>query len=193
MSIFELFVIAVALSMDAFAVSVCKGLSLQKIKPKHALICGAYFGGFQAAMPIIGFYLANIFKGRIESIANYIAFILLVLIGANMLREAFSKECECEEADPDMSLKAMLPLAVATSIDALVVGVSFAMVFNAEQKGNIWYAVAFIGVVTFVLSALGVKVGSIFGDKYKKRAEIAGGVILILMGIKVLLEQFGIL
>lgn len=192
MSIFELFVIAVALSMDAFAVSVCKGLSLQKIKPKHALICGAYFGAFQAAMPIIGFYLANIFKGRIESIANYIAFALLVIIGANMLREAFSKDEE-EETCPDMSVKAMLPLAVATSIDALVVGVSFAMVFTDDQKGKIWYAVAFIGIVTFVLSALGVKVGSIFGDKYKKRAEIAGGVILILMGVKVLLEQFGIL
>ncbi len=192
MSIFELFVIAVALSMDAFAVAVCKGLSLQKIKPKHALICGAYFGAFQAGMPIIGFYLANIFKGRIESIANYIAFALLVIIGANMLREAFSKDEE-EDENPDMSVKTMIPLAVATSIDALVVGVSFAMVFTDEQKSKIWYAVAFIGVVTFVLSALGVKVGSIFGDKYKKRAEIAGGVILILMGVKVLLEQFGIL
>lgn len=191
MSLFELFVIAVALSMDAFAVAVCKGLSLQKIKPRHALTCGAYFGAFQAVMPVIGFYLANIFKGRIESIANYIAFILLVLIGANMLREAFSKEDEC--TDPDMSLRAMLPLAVATSIDALVVGVSFAMIFTAEQTGHIWYAVLFIGVVTFALSALGVKIGSIFGDKYKKRAEIAGGVILILMGVKVILEQFGIL
>lgn len=192
MGIFDLFITAVALSMDAFAVSVCKGLSLQKIKPRHALTCGAYFGIFQAVMPIIGFYLANIFKGRIESIANYIAFILLALIGANMLKEAFSKDCD-EDVNPDMSVKAMIPLAVATSIDALVVGVSFAMVFTAEQKGRIWYAVAFIGIVTFVLSAIGVKVGSIFGDKYKKRAEIAGGVILILMGIKVLLEQFGIL
>ncbi len=192
MSIAELFIIAVALSMDAFAVSVCKGLSLQKIKPRHALTCGVYFGGFQAAMPIIGFYLANIFKGRIESIANYIAFILLVIIGANMLREAFSKDEE-ESCCPDMSPKTMLPMAVATSIDALVVGVSFAMVFTEEQKGNIWYAVAFIGIVTFILSAVGVKIGSIFGDKYKKRAEAAGGIILILMGIKVLLEQFGIL
>ncbi len=191
MGLFELFAIAAALSMDAFAVSVCKGLSLQRIKPKHAFICGGYFGVFQAAMPIIGFYLANIFKGRIEGIANYIAFALLALIGANMLKEAFSKDEE--ETEPDMSFKTMLPLAVATSIDALVVGVSFAMVFTNEQKGNIWYAVALIGVVTFVLSALGVKIGSVFGDRYKKRAEAAGGIILILMGVKVLLEQFGIL
>ncbi len=187
----ELFIVAVALSMDAFAVSVCKGLSLQKIKPRHALICGVYFGAFQAIMPIIGFYLANIFKGRIESIANYIAFILLALIGINMLREAFSKEEE--NTDPDMSPKAMLPLAVATSIDALIVGVSFAMVFTKEQRGHIWLAAMLIGTVTFVLSAVGVKVGSIFGDRYKKRAEVAGGIILILIGIKVLLEQLGVL
>ncbi len=188
MSLWELFVIAFGLSMDAFAVSMCKGLSVQQVKWKHALICGAYFGGFQALMPLIGFLLGTRFSAFIVSVDHWIAFVLLALIGANMLREAFSKEEE--EMNCSFCFKAMLPLAVATSIDALAVGVTFAVKDIGE---NIVPAVIFIGVITFTLSAVGVKIGNVFGMKYKSKAEALGGIVLILMGVKILFEDLGIL
>ena len=187
MSLWELFAIAVGLSMDAFAVSVCKGLSVKEVKAKHSLTCGIYFGGFQAMMPLIGYLLGISFQAMIESVDHWIAFILLGIIGGNMVKEALSKE-EDECVDCRFSPAAMLPMAVATSIDALAVGVSFAFL-----KVDIVPAVSFIGVITFVLSAIGVKVGNVFGMKYKSKAELFGGVVLILMGCKILLEHLGIL
>lgn len=168
--------------MDAFAVAVCKGLSLKKINFANAAWVGLWFGAFQALMPLIGYILGTQFSDKIQAVDHWIAFILLGLIGANMLKEAFSKEEEC--TDSNLTPKAMLPLAVATSIDALAVGVTFAFL-----DVSIVPAVSFIGVITFVLSAIGVKVGNIFGVKYKSKAEIAGGVILIVLGIKILLEH----
>ena len=185
MGLFELFVIAVGLSMDAFAVSICKGLSVGKLKPKHALICGAYFGGFQALMPLLGYLLGIQFESLIESVDHWIAFALLSIIGINMIREARGEE---EELDASFTFKSMLPLAVATSIDALAVGVSFAFL-----QVDIVPAVLFIGVTTFVLSALGTKIGSVFGTKYKSKAEIAGGIVLIIMGLKILFEHLGVI
>ena len=183
MSLLELFIIAVGLSMDAFAVSICKGLSVPKMKLGHAVICGIYFGGFQALMPAVGYLLGSQFEALITRIDHWIAFILLGIIGINMIRE--SKE---EDADSSFGATAMLPLAVATSIDALAVGVTFAFL-----KVNIVWAVTFIGVVTFIFSAVGVKVGNVFGMRYKARAELAGGVILVLMGCKILLEHLNLL
>ena len=180
MGIFELFVLAVGLSMDAFAVSVCKGLSLGKITKKHMCIAGAWFGGFQALMPLIGYFAGRFFADYITKYDHWIAFILLVIIGGSMIKEAFGEE---EEMDNSMDAKSMFILAVATSIDALAVGVTFAFL-----KVAIIPAVLFIGIITFVCSAAGVKIGSIFGVKYKSKAEIAGGVILILIGLKILLE-----
>ena len=182
MGLSELFILAVGLSMDAFAVAVCKGLSLKKINFANAAWVGLWFGAFQALMPLIGYILGTQFSDKIQAVDHWIAFILLGLIGANMLKEAFSKEEEC--TDSNLTPKAMLPLAVATRIDALAVGVTFAF-----QDVSIVPAVSFIGVITFVLSAIGVKVGNIFGVKYKSKAEIAGGVILIVLGIKILLEH----
>ena len=186
MSLLELFIIAVGLSMDAFAVSICKGLSVPKMKLGHALICGIYVGGFQALMPAVGYLLGSQFETLITRIDHWIAFILLGIIGINMIRE--SKEEEEEKLDSSFGAKAMLPLAVATSIDALAVGVTFAFL-----KVNIVWAVTFIGVVTFIFSAVGVKVGNVFGMRYKARAELAGGVILVLMGCKILLEHLNLL
>ena len=186
MGIIELFVLAVGLSMDAFAVSVCKGLSLGKIKWKHMCIAGAWFGGFQALMPLIGYFLGRFFTDMIEQYDHWVAFILLALIGGNMVKEALGGEEE--DLDCSMSSKTMFVLAVATSIDALAVGVTFAFL-----KVAIVPAVTFIGVVTFVCSAIGVKIGSIFGVKYKSKAELCGGIILILIGVKILLEGVGIL
>ncbi|MCI8453313.1 MAG: manganese efflux pump [Lachnospiraceae bacterium] len=186
MGLAELFIIAVGLSMDAFAVSVCKGLSVQKLKPVHALACGGYFGGFQAWMPFVGYLLGSQFKTAIERLDHWVAFLLLGIIGWNMIRE--SREPEEEKLDASFGVRAMLPLAVATSIDALAVGVTFAFL-----KVDIFWAVAFIGSVTFVLSALGVKAGNVFGIRYKARAEFTGGLILVLMGIKILLEHLGLL
>ena len=183
MKLWELFVIAVGLSMDAFAVAVCKGLSVGKMKAKHALIAGAWFGVFQAIMPLVGYFLGTAFGGYIEAFDHWVAFALLVLIGGNMIREALSKKEE--EVDASFSPKAMLPLAVATSIDALAVGVTYALLPDVK----IVPAVAFIGCVTFALSAVGVKIGNIFGTRYKKPAEIVGGVVLIGMGIKILIEH----
>ncbi len=185
MSVTEIFVIAVGLSMDAFAVAVCKGLSLYKMKPKHAVITGIYFGGFQALMPLIGYFLGKQFESLITSIDHWIAFALLGLIGANMIRESRSK---AESLNDSLSPKTMLPLAVATSIDALAVGITLAFL-----KVNIVYSVSFIGVITFALSCAGVKIGNVFGAKYKSKAELAGGIVLILMGTKILLEHLGII
>lgn len=185
MGILEIFLIGVGLSMDAFAVSICKGLSTRVLKLKHALTCGIYFGFFQGFMPLMGYLLGTQFKDKIESIDHWIAFFLLFFIGFNMLKEAFSDE---EEVDADFSFKAMIPLAVATSIDALAVGVTFAFL-----KVDIILAISLIAITTFIISMAGVKIGHIFGLKYKSKAEIAGGIILIGMGVKILLEHLGIL
>lgn len=182
MGLLDLLITAVALSMDAFAVSISKGLSGRKYRLKNSIITGAYFGGFQAAMPLVGFFLAGLFAKYITAFDHWIAFILLALIGGNMIRESFSKE---EEAVNDsFGLRAMLPLAVATSIDALATGISFAVV-----GANIHVAIAFIGVITFLFSAAGVKIGNVFGEKYKAKAEFVGGLILVLMGAKILIEH----
>ena len=194
MGIVELLLLALALSMDAFAVSLCKGLCMKKATFKAGAICGLWFGGFQALMPLIGYFLGSLFSDVITKISPWIAFVLLVLIGANMLKEAFTKE-KCESCEKlDLSFKAMFVMAVATSIDALAVGISLAMTgVPVWGKGNIFLAVALIGVITFSLSAAGVKIGSVFGSRYEKKARIAGGVILILLGVKILLEHFGVL
>ena len=187
MDIISLLLLAVGLSMDAFAVSVCKGLALKKVSLRHMCIVGAWFGGFQALMPSLGYLLGSRFEQYITAIDHWIAFILLVLIGANMIREALSKE-EAEEANASLAFKTMLLMAVATSIDALAVGITFAFL-----SVHIVPAALTIGATTFLLSAAGVKVGSVFGLRYKKRAEIAGGLILCLLGVKILLEHLGVL
>ncbi len=184
MAVWELFFIAVGLSMDAFAVSVCKGLSMQKMCWKNAWLAGVYFGGFQMLMPLAGYLLGTGFQDKITSIDHWIAFILLGAIGVNMIKESFSGEAE---GDCSFDVKTMLLLAVATSIDALAVGVTFAFL-----RVDILPAVALIGATTFVLSAAGVRVGNVFGSRYKSKAELAGGVILIFMGTKILLEHLGV-
>lgn len=186
LSLFSLFAIAVGLSMDAFAVSICKGLAMPKVTLKKACIVGLWFGGFQALMPLIGYLLGSQFERYITAIDHWIAFALLALIGGSMIKEALSKDDEC--ADASLAPKTMFLLAVATSIDALAVGVTFAFL-----NVSILPAVSFIGVITFLLSLAGVKVGNVFGIKYKSKAELAGGIILILMGIKILLEHLGVL
>ena len=186
MNLVSLFLIAVGLSMDAFAVSICKGLAMQKITIKKALIVGLWFGGFQGLMPAIGYLLGTQFEKYITNIDHWIAFVLLFIIGGNMIKEALSKEEE--DANDSLAFKEMLLLALATSIDALAVGVNFAFL-----KVQIIPAVSFIGVITFTLSAIGVKIGNIFGSRYKSKAEFAGGIILILMGCKILLEHLGFL
>lgn len=186
MELWELFVLAVGLSMDAFAVSVCKGLSVGRVKPAHALTCGVWFGGFQGLMPLVGWLLGVQLQDLIISVDHWIAFVLLSIIGANMIRE--SRQEGDEDMETSFSPKAMAPLAVATSIDALAVGVTFAFL-----RVNIVRAVVFIGVVTFLFSSAGVWAGSVLGEKSRSRAELAGGVILILMGVKILLEHLGVL
>lgn len=186
MSLFELFLVAVGLSMDAFAVAICKGLALKEARPRHMVLVGLWFGGFQALMPVVGYLVGVQFKDAITAVDHWIAFGLLAVIGGNMVREALSGDEE--EADASLSPKNMLLLALATSIDALAVGVGFAFL-----DVNIGAAAGFIGAVTFVLSGVGMKVGSLFGAKYKNRAELAGGVILILLGTKILLEHLGVL
>lgn len=188
MDLFTLFMLAVGLSMDAFAVSVCKGLAMKKISIPQAATVGLWFGGFQALMPTLGFLLGTTFASLVEAVADWIAFILLAIIGGTMIKEALSGEEE--ETDASLAPAKMLVLAIATSIDAFAVGVSFAFM---EIGTLIIPAVSFIGIITFVLSMLGVKTGNVFGTKYKARAEIAGGVILILLGVKIILEHFGIL
>ena len=185
----ELLLLAVGVSMDAFAVSVCKGLSMKRTSLKAQLICGSWFGGFQALMPLIGFFLGTLFADAIEAVDHWVAFALLAFIGANMLKEAFAKGCDCEDSNADLSVKTMFVMAVATSIDALAVGISLAMAGDV----NILVAVLLIGLTTFALSAVGVKVGNVFGSRYEKKAQFCGGVILILLGLKILLEHLGIL
>ena len=185
MSLVELFILAVGLSMDAFAVSICKGLSLGKISKKHMAIAGAWFGGFQALMPLIGYFLGSFFADMITKYAHWIAFVLLIIIGGNMIKEAMGEE---EKVDACMDAKEMFILAIATSIDALAVGVTFAFL-----KVQIVPAVSFIGCVTFFCSAIGVKIGSIFGSKYRSKSEFCGGMILILIGLKILLNGLGII
>ena len=186
MNLFSLFLIALGLSMDAFAVAICKGLAMQKITIKKALIVGIWFGGFQGLMPAVGYLLGTQFESYITNIDHWIAFVLLFIIGGNMIKEALSKDEE--PASESLAFKEMLVLALATSIDALAVGVTFAFL-----KVQIVPAVLFIGCITFVLSSIGVKIGNIFGSRYKAKAELAGGIILILMGGKILLEHLGFL
>ena len=190
MGFVELFLLAVGLSMDAFAVSICKGLSMKKATLKAGAICGVWFGGFQAMMPLVGFFLGTMFAEAIEAFDHWVAFGLLAIIGFNMLREAFSKECDCcEDQDADLSFKTMFVMAVATSIDAMAVGISLAM----SGGVNIWLAISLIGVVTFLFSAVGVKIGNVFGSRFEKKAQFAGGAILILLGAKILLEHLGVI
>ncbi len=191
MGIGELVLLAVGLSMDAFAVSICKGLSVKKAGLKEMATCGTWFGGFQALMPLIGFFMGTLFADAIQAIDHWVAFVLLGFIGINMLKEAFEKKCDCEENehDADLSVKTMFVMAVATSIDALAVGISLAMAGNV----NIVTAVLLIGTFTCVFCTVGVKIGNVFGSKFENKAQMVGGIILILLGTKILLEHLGIL
>ena len=197
MGFLELFLLAIGLSMDAFAVSVCKGLAMQKVTFRNAAICGVWFGGFQALMPFIGYLLGSGFEKYINAVASWIAFVLLALIGGNMIREALSKDDEEEDTSAALDVKTMFLMAVATSIDALAVGITFACVpveiIAASPLVNTLLAVCLIGATTFVLSCAGVKAGSVFGSRYKSKAEFVGGTILILIGVKILLEHLGVL
>ena len=189
MGFLELFLLSIGVSMDAFAVSICKGLAAGRTSLKESVICGSWFGGFQALMPLAGFYLGTLFADAIEAFDHWVAFVLLGIIGFNMLKDAFSKCCECEEHSNDFAFRTMLVMAIATSIDALAVGISLAMAGNV----NIFTAILLIGATTFAFSAIGVKIGSVFGSKYEKKAQFCGGVILILLGLKILLEHLGVL
>lgn len=190
MGIGELLALAVGLSMDAFAVSICKGLSMKKATLKAQAICGAWFGGFQALMPLIGFFLGALFADAIAAIDHWVAFLLLCVIGANMLKEAFGSDCDCaEEANADLGVKTMFIMAVATSIDALAVGISLAMAGDV----NIFLAVVLIGITTFLFSAVGVGIGNVFGSRFEKIAQITGGVILIVLGLNILQEHLDFL
>ncbi|MBP3684793.1 MAG: manganese efflux pump [Oscillospiraceae bacterium] len=191
MGIGELLLLAVGVSMDAFAVSICKGLAMRQATPAACATCGVWFGGFQALMPTIGFFLGTLFAEAIQAVDHWVAFILLGIIGINMLKEAFEKEdCGCcDEHNADLSVKTMFVMAVATSIDALAVGISLAMAGNV----NIWLAATFIGICTFSFSAAGVKIGNVFGSRFEKKAQVAGGVILIILGTNILLEHLGVI
>lgn len=186
MGIIELILLSIGLGMDAFAVSVCKGISMKKMNWKKACIIGLYFGGFQAIMPVIGYFFGSSFESIITNIDHWIAFILLAIIGAKMIQEAFQKEEE--EYNEDISVKTMIVLSIATSIDALAVGITFAFL-----KVNLLLAITLIGTITFILSVIGTKIGNRFRDKYKSKAELAGGIILIIIGLKILLEHIGII
>ena len=187
MSILEILLLGIGLSMDAFAVSICKGLSTKKLQIKHYLIIGAWFGGFQALMPTIGYFLGSTFEQYITAFDHWVAFVLLAAIGANMIKESFSKEEF--ETNSSFAFKTMLLMALATSIDALAVGITFALLPDV----NVPLAVCLIGVTTFVCSAAGLKIGNLFGLRYKAKAELAGGIILILIGLKILLEHLGVI
>ena len=193
MGIGELLLLALGVSMDAFAVSICKGLCMKKATLKASCTCGIWFGGFQALMPLIGYLLGSLFAEAIHAVDHWVAFGLLALIGFNMLKEAFGKDEEVEacavDGEVDLSVKTMFVMAVATSIDALAVGVSLAMAGNV----NIVMAVCLIGAFTFLMSAAGVQIGNVFGSRFEKKAQFAGGVILILLGCKILLEHLGVL
>ena len=186
MGVIEIFFLAIGLAMDAFAVSICKGLSMKKMEWKKAIITALYFGIFQALMPVIGYLLGVGFEEKITSIDHWIAFGLLSIIGINMIKEAF--EDKQDEENDSVDFKSMIVLAVATSIDALAVGITFAFL-----RVNVIFSVIIIGIITFIISMCGVKIGNVFGDKYEAKAEIAGGTILILLGLKILLEHLGIL
>ncbi len=186
MSAIEIVILAIGLAMDAFAVSICKGLALRKCKLEYMLLIGSWFGIFQGLMPLLGYFLAGLFQSFIENWTGPIAFVLLLFIGGNMIKEALSGDCD--EASDDLSIRAMFPLAIATSIDAMAAGVTL-----TDSSVNIFISVLIIGLITFLLSAFGVKVGHVFGTKYKRKAELVGGIVLILLGIKILLSHFGIL
>lgn len=187
MGLLELFILAIGLSMDAFAVSICKGLATGKVEFKHMFITGAWFGGFQALMPFIGYILGTTFEKYVNNSDHWIAFVLLAAIGINMIKESFSAEESC--AIGTFGFKTMFMMAIATSIDALAIGITFALL----PEVNITAAVLFIGVITFTISALGVKFGGVVGTKYKSRAELAGGIILVFLGFKILIEHLGII
>ena len=188
MGIWELVFLAFSVSMDAFAVSMCKGLAMKKATLKGCAICGSWFGGFQALMPLIGFFLGSLFADVpiIRAVDHWIAFGLLAVIGANMLKEVFSKKCDCEECNADLSFKTMFVMAIATSIDALAVGLSLAV--TLKNPGDIYLAVLLIGATTFLFCAVGVKIGNVFGSRYEKKAQFAGGAILILLGLSILIK-----
>ena len=186
MRVVELLLLSIGLAMDAFAVSVCKGISMKKMNWKKAIVIGLYFGGFQALMPTIGYFLGTAFQSLITSIDHWIAFILLGIIGGGMIKEAF--EDDKENVNDDVGFKTMIILAIATSIDALAVGITFAFL-----NVNLILAVSLIGIITFIISVIGTKIGNRFGDKYERKAEMVGGIILIFLGIKILLEHIGII
>lgn len=179
----EILMIAIGVSMDAFAVSICKGLSVRKLRPSYPLSAALWFGGFQALMPLLGYFLGVSFADLVGTVDHWIAFILLGIIGGNMIKDSFAKGSACS-VDPDFSFKTMMAMAVATSIDALAVGVSFAFL-----RVNIWLAVLLIGIITAVFSGVGIVVGNMFGCRFKSKAELAGGIILVAMGCKILLEH----
>ncbi|MBP3708201.1 MAG: manganese efflux pump [Clostridia bacterium] len=185
MSLIEIIVLSIGLAMDAFAVSICKGLSMKKMNWKNAIIIALYFGLFQALMPVLGYFLGTTFEHIVTNIDHWIAFILLGSIGGNMIKESF--DGEDDKKNDSVDFKTMVVLAIATSIDALAVGITFAFL-----QVNILVAVALIGIITFSISLLGVKVGNRFGDKFQNKAELAGGVILIILGLKILLEHLGV-
>ena len=190
MAFWEMLTLAFSVSMDAFAVSVCKGLCMKKSSLKASVVCGTWFGGFQALMPLIGFFLGSLFAQYIKAVDHWVAFGLLALIGANMLKETFEKNEEgdcCDANGADLAFKTMFVMAVATSIDALAVGVTFSM-----SGDGILVPAVMIGVITLIISMIGVWIGGRFGDRYGNRAEMLGGVILILMGLKFLLEGLGV-
>ena len=188
MGFLELFLLAIGLSMDAFAVSVCKGLAMEKVTFRNAAVCGVWFGSFQALMPFIGYLLGSTFQKYITAVDHWIAFVLLLLIGGNMIRESFSKEVD--EYNSSFGVRTMLLMAIATSIDALAIGITFAL---SDLRMPVLAAVGIIGCITFLLSGVGLKIGNVFGTKYKSKAEFAGGLILILLGVKILLEGLGVL
>ena len=191
----ELLLLAVGVSMDAFAVSICKGLAMKRATLGGMATVGGWFGGFQALMPLIGFFLGTLFAAAIEAVDHWVAFGLLGIIGFNMLKESFDRSCDldgcgcADEHNADLGVKTMFVMAVATSIDALAVGISLAMAGGV----NIWLSVLLIGLTTFSFSAAGVKIGSIFGAAFQKKAQLAGGAILILLGLKILLEHLGVI
>lgn len=183
MGLFSIILCAISLAMDAFAVSICKGIAIRNVKIKHQCIVGLWFGGFQALMPLIGYFVSIWFKGSLIDISHTIAFVLLAMIGVNMIKDAKEKD-HCEVCDDSLSVKHMFPYAIATSIDALAVGVTFALL-----EVDILMAVVLIGLITFIFSFVGVKIGSLFGDKFKDKAQIFGGIVLILLAIKIMLEN----
>ncbi len=190
MNILEIIVTGLALSMDAFSVSVCKGLSVKKVQTKHLLLCGLYFGGFQFLMPVIGYFIGAGFADVVEKVDHWVAFGLLALIGLNMIRAALFEKNEDDSMDASFAVPVMLSMALATSIDALAVGVSYSM---SNGTTNVWLAAGIIGVTTFVLSAIGVKFGSKIGEKFEKTATLVGGAVLVLLGLKILLTDLGVI